>query len=84
MNTFQPNYSVLKEFLQKLNHLFIDITRLTYESESEKIVGGYCQLEIATLDSGGPAAKLVAAKQLRLVGRSTEPERLAFVRAKVV
>ncbi|KAG8905384.1 hypothetical protein FRC01_008374 [Tulasnella sp. 417] len=78
MNNFQPDDCVLKEFIQKLNHLFIDITRLTYEREGEKIVGGYCQLEVATLDSGESTAKRVAAKQLRLEGLQTEPTRLAY------
>ncbi|KAG8946365.1 hypothetical protein FRC00_009649, partial [Tulasnella sp. 408] len=76
MNNLQPNTSALKELLQELNHLFVDITRLAYDREREKIVGGFCHLQVATLDFGAPTAKLVAAKQLRLVGQATELERL--------
>lgn len=68
-----------EECLRTLNHLFIDIKRLTYEQGYEEIVGGYCELKVATLDSGMPTAKLVAAKRLRLGVRATEPKRLAFV-----
>ncbi|KAG8953579.1 hypothetical protein FRC00_006221 [Tulasnella sp. 408] len=72
------NHLALEQCLRTLNHLFIDITRLTYEQGYDEITGGYCELKVATLDSGIPTAKLVAAKRLRLGVRATEPKRLAF------
>lgn len=71
-----------EECLQALNHLFIDISRLTFEPGYEENKGGYSDVRVATLDSGGPAVKLVAAKRLRLGIRSAEPKRLAFVSVK--
>ncbi|KAG9027287.1 hypothetical protein FS837_004315 [Tulasnella sp. UAMH 9824] len=78
MSNLNLNHLALEECLRTLNHLFIDITRLTYEHGYEEIVGGYCELKVATLDGGIPTAKLVAAKRLRLGVRPTEPKRLAF------
>lgn len=68
-----------EDYLQSLNHLFVDITRLTFEKGYAEIAGGFCELKVATLDSGMPAAKLVAAKTLRLGTRETMPKRLALV-----
>lgn len=78
MSNLHLDHSALEECLQIIDHLFIDIARLTYEQGYEEIVGGYCELKVATLDSGIPTAKLVAAKRLRLGVRTTEPKRLAF------
>ncbi|KAG8900958.1 hypothetical protein FRC00_009886 [Tulasnella sp. 408] len=52
---------------------------LKYETGYEEKRGGYCDLQVATLDPGIPSAsKLVAAKKLLLGTRSNEPKRLAF------
>lgn len=68
-----------EDYLQTLNHRFIDIARLTYDQSYEEFVGGYSEVKVATLDSGTPTAKLVAAKRLRLGKRGAEPKRLAYV-----
>ncbi|KAG8920411.1 hypothetical protein FRC01_000761 [Tulasnella sp. 417] len=78
MSRFNLNYSSLESCLQALSYLFIEVGRLTYEQGYDEIVGGYCELKVATLDSGLLGSKLVAAKKLRLGIRASEPKRLAF------
>ncbi|KIO34218.1 hypothetical protein M407DRAFT_17123 [Tulasnella calospora MUT 4182] len=69
----------LKEFLEGLHHLSIDIARLKPEVGYEEKRGGYCDLQVAILDHEIPgASKLVAAKKLLLGTRSSDPKRLAF------
>ncbi|KAG8913773.1 hypothetical protein FRC01_004392, partial [Tulasnella sp. 417] len=68
-----------EEFLEGLNHLFIDIVRLSDEPDYREKRGGYCDVQVKTLDREIPSAcKLVAAKKLFLSARSHDPKRLAF------
>ncbi|KAG8897479.1 hypothetical protein FRC01_011324, partial [Tulasnella sp. 417] len=67
-----------EDCLGSLNHLFIDIARLKHEPVYGQRRGGYCDVQVATLDSEiAGASKLVAAKKLFLGIRSSEPLRLA-------
>ncbi|KAG8928924.1 hypothetical protein FRC01_005170 [Tulasnella sp. 417] len=79
MSNFFGNHQALQECIESLSHLFVDITRLKHEPSYEEKRGGYCDLQVATLDPDIPgASKLVAAKKLLLGTRSPEPKRLAF------
>ncbi|KAG8906540.1 hypothetical protein FRC01_007983, partial [Tulasnella sp. 417] len=72
-------HSTLEEFLEGLNHLFIDIVRLSDEPDYRDKRGGYCDLQVKTLDREIPSArKLVAAKKLFLSARPHNPKRLAL------
>ncbi|KAG8899464.1 hypothetical protein FRC00_001397 [Tulasnella sp. 408] len=78
MNNLLAEHPALQECLDGLKHLFIDITRLRQEPRYGERRGGYCDLQVATLDSEIPSAsKLVATKKLFLGFRSSEPLRLA-------
>ncbi|KIO15995.1 hypothetical protein M407DRAFT_34375 [Tulasnella calospora MUT 4182] len=72
------NFTALNTCLQDLDHLFIDVSRLTPETGYEEEIGGYGTVRVSTLDSGTPGALLVAAKTIRLKDRHKDPKRLAF------
>ncbi|KAG8909112.1 hypothetical protein FRC01_007127 [Tulasnella sp. 417] len=74
----QLDFAALNTCLQELNHLFVDISRLTPGSGYEEQIGGYGTVRVSTLDSGAPGAVLVAAKTIRLKDRHKDPKRLAF------
>ncbi|KAG8900131.1 hypothetical protein FRC00_014338 [Tulasnella sp. 408] len=59
-----------------LEHLFIDIDRITPEKAYEEKKGGYGDVQVSTLDAETPAAKLVAAKTIRLYYVKKRPHRL--------
>ncbi|KAG9050295.1 hypothetical protein FS837_006405 [Tulasnella sp. UAMH 9824] len=74
----QLDFSALDSCLRGLDYLFIDIGRLTPETEYEEQIGGYGTVRVSTLDSGSPGAMLVAAKTIRLKDRHEDPKRLVF------
>ncbi|KAG8924844.1 hypothetical protein FRC01_010981 [Tulasnella sp. 417] len=70
--------TALESCLQALEHLFIEMQRLNFETRYEEKRGGYGDVRVATLDSGSSTPKLVAVKTIRLKVRDKEAHRLAF------
>lgn len=74
-----------EECFESLGHRFIDIASFKQDPVYEVRKGGYCELQVGTLDSEIPStSKLVAAKKLFIgnQGRTRHPLRLAAVCAK--
>ncbi|KAG8899005.1 hypothetical protein FRC01_010702, partial [Tulasnella sp. 417] len=72
------NFAALESCLQALEHLFIEVQRLNFETGYEEKRGGYGDVRVATLDSESSTPRLVAVKTIRLKALDRESHRLAF------